>query len=234
MAKRITQQELSGLLAKCSLFSSLSQEEIEEITHGSDLVKYKAHDFVVRKGENPWALMVVAQGEVLEVVIDRNEFSSVAKIRYAGEFFSELSIISDLPSNTCVMAQTDCTMLQIPKSVFLKVFWSNPDMIKYVIILQSQRLLQAAERSASHTLIRTEGRLAFALLTIESESVSHGIIKVTHEFLAQYCGFARQTVSLILEDWQRKGFIAIKYRSIQIIDRMALNDVFMSEGNFKA
>lgn len=233
MAKRMTPYELEQLVALCPLFAPLEHAEIKRIVEQSTLVKYQKGDFIVRKGELALALMLVTQGEVLEVVIDRNEFSSVAKIRYRGDFFSELSIISELPSNTSVVSQGNCSILLVPKEVFLEIFWNSPAMIRYIILLQSQRLVQAAERSASHTLIRTEGRLAFALLTLESESGQTGIVKVTHEFLGQYCGLARQTVSLLLEEWQRMDLIATGYRQVKLLDREGLNEIFMSETNFK-
>ncbi|MEG1774293.1 MAG: Crp/Fnr family transcriptional regulator, partial [Oscillospiraceae bacterium] len=165
--------------------------------------------------------------------VDRNDLSSVAKTHYPGAFFAELSLILDLPSATSVVARTRVVILAVAKEAFLELFWASPQMIRSVIALQSDRLMQAAERSASHTMIRTEGRLAFALVTLGQEGGQTGTVSVTHEFLGQYCGLARQTVTVILSEWQRQGLIETGYRKIRLLNPDGLTRIFLSDQNYR-
>src|SRR6185436_18383722 len=92
-------RDLAGdqaVLAKVSVFASLSDEERGQLTDASKRVLFGKGEMVVREGEARSSMFVIATGEV--VVVLESQRQEVARIG-AGGFFGEMSLLTGAPRN---------------------------------------------------------------------------------------------------------------------------------------
>jgi CRP/FNR family transcriptional regulator len=84
-----------------------------------------------------------------------------------------------------------------------------------------QRVVQAEDRLEQMAYSTIASRLAALLLEL-AESDSAGIVRATHQELADMLGTWRETVSKTLQDFRRRGWVASGRRQLALLDAEAL------------
>jgi CRP/FNR family transcriptional regulator len=84
-----------------------------------------------------------------------------------------------------------------------------------------QRVVQAEDRLEQMAYSTIASRLAALLLEL-AENEPGGIVRATHQELADMLGTWRETVSKTLQDFRRRGWVASGRRQLTLLDRDAL------------
>ena len=116
-----------------------------------------------------------------------------------------------------VSAQEDLKAVSIPREPFSHLIEASAGFRSFVFSSYSVSLfslLNCVEVALTQPM---EQRVAKALLDKRSDAIA-----VTHQGLADEVGTAREVVSRILKDLEKKGVIKLKRGSIVIQDRAAL------------
>ena len=117
------------------------------------------------------------------------------------------------------IAETDVRAVAIPRATFDDLIARSPEFRRFVFTAFSARVTNLFRIIDEVAFSRMDIRLAHKLVEL-----SHGGdgITVTHQQLAAELGSAREVVSRILSEFQRRGWIAQARGSITIVDRAAL------------
>ena len=110
-----------------------------------------------------------------------------------------------------------------PLAASVREFGRNGDFHDLALRYVQAQLTQATQSTACNVHHSHEQRLARWIL-ICSDRAQQDILKLSHEFLADMLGSARQTVSLAARKLKKKGLISYVSGTIEILDRVKLEE----------
>jgi len=117
------------------------------------------------------------------------------------------------------VAETDITVVILPRSAFDKLVAEEPAFRNFVFAAYSRRLIDLLRVVDDVAFGRIDVRLADRLLSIAGGAKE---ISVTHAQIANELGTAREVISRVLNDFQKRGLIAQSRGRIGILDKPTL------------
>lgn len=221
--------QIEKFLKTVPLVSSLSDNEINNFIMNSKIIRYTKGECIYRKNTYPHSLIIIISGVINEIVIDENGFETIAKVRKSHDYLGETGILLSQPYISTAVAKTDVELLAIDKHYFHDLVYNNIEINKFIIKTLCERLQKSAERLISFSEFNAEGRIAYILLMMYKELEDNSSkIYITQDSLSHRCGVVRQTVSSMLNNWKKEGIIETHRGYIQIMDKDALVDIFLS------
>lgn len=131
-------ENLVETLARLSLFADLSHPKLEGLAHAASEEMFAEGQRVLRQGMTGGGFYVILEGEA-SVVIDGQERARLTR----GDFFGEISILTDEPPAADVIATTVLRCLTIPDNE-LKAFMLKQPNVMYRMLQVEARRLRAA------------------------------------------------------------------------------------------
>ena len=125
-------------LARLSLFADLSHPQLESLAHSFDEEMFAEGQRVIRQDVTGGGFYVILDGEA-KVVIDGTERALLRR----GDFFGELSILTDEKPAADVIATSVLRCLVIPDNE-LKAFLLKQPSVMYRMLQIEARRLRAA------------------------------------------------------------------------------------------
>jgi CRP-like cAMP-binding protein len=152
---------------------------------------------------------------LLKVVITSPEGDDrILAILGPGAIAGELSMIDGGPRSASVFAVKDCELSFISRLGFEEFARQHPEIYRYLVNVLASRLRETDEAMAATSFLAVKARLARALLEVAEhlgEDVGAGRVLIRHKFsqldLAAMAGVARENVSRVLNDWNRRKII---------------------------
>lgn len=192
-------------------------------------VNYKPHDLIYMQEDYTNCLYLILKGRVRVFNITSAGDEITYEVLEKGRIFGESSFFQNSSRPTNVEAITDVELI----SVYLS------DLYPY--LSQSSELSIALLKLLSHTcdyltdLLKKAytydryEKIASFLLDQSIDNIDKGIINqtipYTHEEIATVVGLSRVTVSNVLREFVKKGYIENKYKKIIILNRNDLSDI---------
>jgi CRP/FNR family transcriptional regulator, cyclic AMP receptor protein len=132
-----------------------------------------------------------------------------------GHIVGELSIIDGLPRSASVVAVRPTSLSLLSRVAFEDFAYKHPEIYKSLVTLLAARLRETDATIAVGSFLPLKGRVACTLLELAEnfgQDVGSGRIvihqKIGQSDLAAMAGIARENVSRILNDWQRRKLIS--------------------------
>jgi CRP/FNR family transcriptional regulator len=117
------------------------------------------------------------------------------------------------------IAETDITAIILPKLAFERLVAEEEAFRKFVFAAYSRRLIDLLRVVDDVAFGRMDVRLAERLLTMAGGDKE---VTATHQDLAAELGTAREVVSRVLSDFQKREMIAQSRGRIALVDKAAL------------
>jgi len=117
------------------------------------------------------------------------------------------------------VAETDVQAVAVPRRLFDQLIAESEAFRRFVFSAYSRRITDLFAIIEEVAFQRMDIRLAQKLLAIAPEGDA---IRMTHQKLAAELGSAREVVSRLLQEFQRRGAVEIGRGEIRIADRAAL------------
>jgi CRP-like cAMP-binding protein len=132
-----------------------------------------------------------------------------------GGIVGELSIIDGLPRSATVVAVRDAAVSFLSRAEFEAFADKHPEVYKSLVRLLAQRLRETDTVVAAGSFLSLKGRVARTMLEL-AEHFGHEVgpgrvvirQKIKQTDLAAMAGIARETVTRILNDWQRRKLMS--------------------------
>jgi len=157
------------------------------------------------------------------------------KISYLSEEGRELTVMVLHPgqlysrhSEAIVTALDDCDLWIFPMPVFKRILAADPAVPLRLIKILGHILKKTNDALQSLAFREVSSRLARFLLDQADENGAGGndfVLRFTHEEVANLIGSTRQTVTSLLNRWEKNGIIAIGRRRMAITDRGRLEEM---------
>jgi CRP-like cAMP-binding protein len=127
--------EVDDILARLSLFADLTPPQLKAIAHRFEDENFPEGARVLRKGLKGSALYVILQGEAVLLIDDRE------RARFGpGEFFGEISLLTDEEPNADIQAATFLHCLVIPGPDFEPFLIEHPQVLYRMLQAEARRL----------------------------------------------------------------------------------------------
>lgn len=222
------QKKVLGLLRKVPLLGSLPGEALEKLAAPSKGESFKARQVVYLPGDRSFGVHLIVQGRVKVSKVTRDGKELTLAYRTAGDFFGEACILEGGPREEMVESMEPTVTVEVPREEFERLMREAPDFTRQLTLalMRRQRELEA---KVEQLIFKDVGaKLAELLLQLGEE---HGVpgkrgvalsVKITHQEMANLIGSTRETVSLTLSQFKRKGLIETEGRRVILADSEAL------------
>ncbi|MDI6757968.1 MAG: cyclic nucleotide-binding domain-containing protein [Endomicrobiia bacterium] len=139
MPRTLTQEEVAWLfknLRKVNFFSKVTLDNIDSVVEKFRAYSYPKGKAIIKEGVSGGALYIIKSGEC-EVTKKKGWFGSarLAALK-EGDFFGEMSLVSDEPATATVGTLAPCEIFVLLKNDFLTIKSGNKELsdeIDYII-----------------------------------------------------------------------------------------------------
>ena len=200
-------------LSNVSIFSELSNNELERIQNLFKTTDYPKGSMVILEEEFGDTVFIIKKGTVKITRVNDEGKEVILSLMGEYEVFGEMSVLDGEARSANVLAQEDCELLSIRSEDFLRLLKEN-FKISYELLAQlAKRIRKSDMRIEALSLSDAEHRIGVSILNLAEEM---GVIrkgKVTIENLpfqqdiANMSGTSRETVSRILRLFEDRNIL---------------------------
>lgn len=140
-------------LGEIPLFSSLSGSEIKFIEKKVRLVEYKKNELVYKQGNDPDAFYVICSGRFRVFIQEGAETERTVTYLYRGDYFGEISILTEKPHSVTVEAINDSLVLRLEKNDFEELLKNIPSLAIHLSRSLGLRLRDEAKEQTGEAKI---------------------------------------------------------------------------------
>lgn len=164
----------------------------------------------------------ILRGKAKAFISSEDGDERILNIYRAGDLMGEASFFDRQPRVTTSMALTRCELVPIDDETVRRLFSQHPElamaMLRY--LARTVRLLSAHVDDISFLV--ADKRIARLLITLQTDDL--GLIHSTQDEIGFASGVSRVTVSRVLREFARKGWIKTGYRTLKIADFNTLQE----------
>jgi len=221
------------ILEKFSFFKDTSPALQSEMLSAAVERKLSPATVLYREGDRCEHIALVGRGSVRVFKTDSsgNEITLYHVQDSQPCLVNMLSIFLARPAMANAVVEVDTDAVMIPAAPFRRWIEREPLVRSFVFEVMGQRLVEVmllVEELAFH---KTDHRLARLIL---ERFLNNGrplrILETTHDELARELGTAREVVSRLLKELERRGAIAIGRGHLELIDGPVLDRLVESHG----
>ena len=226
MSKRaLSSDQIFNCLKYSLIFDGCGEYELQKLAGDCRLRTIPKGSVVFFQADPGDALYLVISGSIAILLNSPDGRELLINEVRAGDYFGELSIITGQPRSASAVAREKSELLVLPASAFLQVLSDQPQIVRRLLELTSQRLSASSEREAALAFLDATGRIVRTLLQLDEENIDKGYMTLSQDELAQRTGMTRQTVARILGRWRRAGWLLTGRGRIMLLNRTALEEV---------
>jgi len=212
------------LLANVSLFRDLDPQVRGLLENSMETRTYDKGEIILRENEPSTTLFIIKSGSVRISLTDNSGREVVLSVLQANDFFGEMGVIDGKPRSATVTAIEKTTTLTMTREQFQAQLEKHPVIALQLLTILSERLRAADEQIDGFAFLDVQGRVARMLLSIADENgqkTEEGIViplKMTRRELANMVGTSRETLTRVLKEFERLGFIKLYKRQVALLN----------------
>lgn len=223
--------DLSAVLEKTALFSSLTQPELHLLAARTVRKLFSAGELLFSEGEPCSGLHIIVRGRVRIFKTSASGREQVLAENVPGESIAEIPIFDGGPYPASAVAVEDTDLAFISRRDFNAYCLEHPEVALKVLSVVGARLrrLVGIIEELSFTTIRQ--RLISVLIKLaqnEGKTTARGIefqLPSTHQELAHQLGTVRELISRNLMRLQAEGLLDVDARQIVVKDMKGLSAI---------
>ncbi len=202
-------------LKKIQLFSSLTDEELRQISDRMIIKRFKKNEVILYEEDTNEFMYIILSGKVKVVRTTEDGKEIILAIHQSGNFFGEMSLIDGKTVPATVRATEDSITAIVSKKDFYSMLFTHHKVLKQLLQILCSRLRESWEKIQLLNFNNASQRIRMLLLMLSDEyakKTTEGLtlsIKLTHQDIADMTGMTRETVTRIIDKWQKKGEITI-------------------------
>ncbi len=190
------------------------------ISH-SELLKFKKNDTIFSAHQKNDRLMFLIDGTVRVKQVNAQGREIVLFRAVAGEncVMTTAGLLSDNNMAADGVAETDVTAAAISKSNYNHLMSESEEFRNFVLAAYNKRIRDLFRVVDEVAFGRMDIRLAAKLVNL---SAGQNTLKITHQDLANELGTAREVISRLLNEFQKRDWVRQSRGQIEILNLPAL------------
>lgn len=219
---------LADLLRRMNILSAAPAGALFDLAAQLEILDFRPRQVVYLPGDRARGVYFLASGRVKLSKVTRDGKELTLSYRDVGDLFGEGMLVGDGPREEMAEAMEQTLALVVPGEAVQELLDANA-AVAAALARASLRRQRDLEVKMERLVFKDVGaKLAELLLQLAAEhgrqhraGVALGL-RITHQELANLIGSTRETVSLTLSQWRRKGYLATEGRRIILADREGL------------
>lgn len=202
-------------LRKISLFASLTPEELHQVREKFIIKSFKKNEIMLHEEHTNEYMYIILDGEAKVVNTTETGKEILITVHQTGDFFGELSLIDGKTAPAAVTAMKDSVTAIISKQDFYSLLFNQRKVLENLLQLFCSRIRESLKKIQILNFNNAAQRIKMLFLMLSEtygEKTEKGTIlkiKLIHQDIADMVGLTRETVTRILDKWQRGGEIEI-------------------------
>ncbi|MBC7792778.1 MAG: Crp/Fnr family transcriptional regulator [Clostridia bacterium] len=225
----------TDLLRQVSIFKGLDDHAIAVLSASLRPLAFGKDGLIVSQDDQGDALYIIESGRVKVVLYGESGREMILTMFRAGDFFGEMSLLDGQPRSANVIAMEEAHLLVLSRDDFLRSLSEVPTVAANILAEMSMRLRKADAIIGNLALLDVYGRVARLLIDLaktEGDATDEGVVitsRPTQQDIASMIGTSRETVSRVLSEFQRRGFLQMQGKKILLAHGFAEREVFDQE-----
>jgi CRP/FNR family cyclic AMP-dependent transcriptional regulator len=222
------EKQTLALLRRCDVLSDISADALQALLPGLTTGTYRPRQVIYLPGDRAQGVHFLAQGRIKISKVTRDGKELTLAYRGPGEIFGELVMIDGGPREEMAEAMENALITEIDRAEFEKIVQKEGIIGFRLTKIVSQRRRDVENKIEQLIFKDVNAKLAELLLRLAAEygvDDSRGTLvslKITHQEMANLIGSTRETVSLTLSQFKRRGLIQTEGRKVILADREGL------------
>jgi len=206
-------------------------QDARQVLNLKDLCKdkkvklYRKKTEVFAEGDTPNNVYFIKSGSVKVSKAHQDGKELITNIYNANDFFGFEPILEGNVYQESAVAMQDSELIAIPKSDFMTLLHSHPDVSAGFISLLCRKVAEKEKQLLHLAYNSVRQRTAEALLKVSDLKDSREKIQISREDLAKIVGTASESVIRVLSDFKDEGLIEIDGGKIKIVQPQKLEKV---------
>ncbi len=202
-------------LKQTSLFSSLTSEELHRIRRKVVIRSFSKNEIILYEKNTNDFMYIILDGEAKVVQTTDEGKEIIITMHQAGDFFGELTMIDGKTAPATVCATKDSVTAIISKKFFYDLLFSENKVLENLLQILCARIREGMQKIQLLNFNNAAQRIKMLFLLLSEsygEKKAEGTIlkiKLIHQNIADMTGLTRETVTRILDKWQKSGEIEI-------------------------
>lgn len=216
--------KLSTINELFPFMNQLTIEQKKQVDEKSLVVKYEKGKILMNEGMACNGAIFVLEGSIrIYKVSEEGKEITLYRVEKGQTCIMTVScILANVDYQAIAEVEEDVSLLMIPSDIFLMLFSSSIPIQQFVFGTLSTRMTEVMMIVEEVAFKSMNTRISsFLLEQVEKQNTK--TIKITHEKIALELGTAREVVSRVLMDFQKKGAVEISRGQIKLKDKHLLN-----------
>lgn len=219
---------LIDFFKKVSLFSDMTQDELEQITHICTERNFEKGKTIFYEQDQGTSFYLILSGKVKIVMLSNDGREHTLGVLNEKDFFGEVSMLDGSPRSATAIALSDTKTVTINRDDFHRILKATPEMVIKIMYVLCKRLRQADKHVESLAFLTATGRVARTINNLFDDIgiTENGKLVISHNMtrqdFANIAGTSRETLTRVLMDFHDEGVLEVDRNRIVILDRREL------------
>ncbi len=215
-------------LRKIPMFESVAAATLTELAQVVEIREIARRQVIYLPGDPGDRVFFINGGRVKCSKVTRDGKELTLAYRGAGQMFGELCVIDGTPRDEMAEAMKNAIITELPRDAFRELLLGDAALAFQFACTIGERRRQI-ETKLEHLVFRdVQAKLAALLLElgeeygVECEDGMQIGLKITHQEMANLIGSTRETISLTLAQFKKKGLLDLNGRTVVLRDQDGL------------
>jgi CRP/FNR family transcriptional regulator, cyclic AMP receptor protein len=211
-------------LKKIPLFQDLGPDAMTRLAETVQIAEIRRRQVIYLPGDPGRTVYFVNGGRVKISKVTRDGKELTLAYRGPGELFGEIALIEGGPREEMAEAMENALLTEMERGDFERLIQTQPLLGLRLARLLTQRRRDIENKIENLVFKDVNSKLAELLIRLAAEfgvDDARGTLvalKITHQEMANLIGSTRETVSLTLSQFKRKGLIHTDGRKVILSD----------------
>jgi CRP-like cAMP-binding protein len=224
--------EQRAALKKVSLFADFEEPELDDLLAVMKEKRFLRDATILIQRDPGESCFLIVVGEVKVSLFGEDGKEIILAKLGEGEVFGEMALLSGSPRSATVIALQDTTLLVLEREEFHKLLLRQPKLALKILAVMADRLRKADEKIEALVLFDVSQRVTHFVVDLakrEGVQSPEGLVirrRPTHREIANMTGTTRETVSRVLSELARGGFVSMTGK------RLTIHEKLYAQGSF--
>ncbi len=180
---------------------------------------------IYSQGEKAESFFYLKRGRVRIYMTSENGMEKTLSIISKGAIFGEAAFFDGRPRVSSAIALQRAEIVPITRDILENAFRTHPELALEMLRLQALTIRMLSAQVDSVTFRRAESRIANFMLEAAYERGDGKTVFTTQEEIGSAVGVSRITVSRIINEFSRQGYLTTGYGKIILKNKKALEEI---------
>ena len=209
-------------LSLIDILRDLEKPMLEWLADHTTMITARRGQLIYTPGETREALFLLKAGSVRLYRLTPDGKKLVLSTLAPHTVFGDMPLAGQQMYGAYAEAVSDCMICVIGRADLENLIAAKPMVAIRLLETIGQRLVEAEGVIEDFAFKGVPGRLATLLIRLSGTDGMNEVRGHSHQDLAEMIGSYRETVTVTLDDFKRRGLVSVGRRHIQILDRHGL------------